>query len=143
MGPAQYSQVLPQFDQLVGGLKYREGHRYSDYVSGDRVAGYGLTALIAGGAGALAVKTGLLMKMWKFVVAIFAAAWKLIVAAFVAIMAWLKRMFNRLTGRKEKQEDETSTETATRVGDGVETSPILIEPKSDQESGQGRATQAS
>lgn len=139
MSPAQYSQVLPQFDQLVGGLNYREGHRYSDYVSGDKVAGYGLTALIAGGAGALAVKTGLLMKMWKFLVAIFAAAWKLIVAAFVAILAWLKRMFNRLTGRKEKQESEVSAETATPIGDGNETSPSPIDQTPEES---GRAPQS-
>jgi len=101
MSPSQYSRVLPQFDQLVGGFKYVEGHRYADYVSGDRVAGYGLTALIAGGAGALAVKTGLLMKMWKFLVVVFAAAWKAIVAVFVAILAWLKRIFNRMRGRKD------------------------------------------
>jgi uncharacterized membrane-anchored protein len=132
MGPARYSQVLPQFDQLVGGLKYREGHRYSDYVTGDKVAGYGLTALIAGGAGALAVKTSLLMKMWKFLVAIFAASWKLIVAAFVAILACLKRMFNRLIGRKEKQEQEASTETATPIRDEDETSPTLMERKPEQ-----------
>jgi len=109
MSPAEYSKVLPQFDELVGGLKYREGHRYTDYVSGDKVAGYGLTALIAGGAGALAVKTGLLMKMWKFLVVVFAAAWKAIVAVFVAIGAWLKRMFSRMSGRKEKAKQESST----------------------------------
>jgi uncharacterized membrane-anchored protein len=104
MSPSEYSRVLPQFDQLVGGLRYREGHRYADYVSGDKVAEYGLTALIAGGAGALAVKTGLLMKMWKFLVAIFVAAWKAIVAVFVALGAWLKRMFNRIRGRKDTAE---------------------------------------
>jgi len=109
MSPEQYSKVVPQFNQLVSGLKYRQGHRYTDYVSGDKVAEYGLAALIAGGAGALAVKTGLLLKMWKFIVAIFAAAWKLIVAAFVAGMAWLKRMWKRLTGR-QKEEDERAAQ---------------------------------
>ncbi len=47
MGLGEYSKVVPQFDQLVSGLKYREGHRYTDYVSGDKLAEYGLTALIA------------------------------------------------------------------------------------------------
>lgn len=108
MAPSQYSDVLPKFDQLVGGLKYREGNRYSDYVSGDKVARYGLTALIAGGAGALAVKTGLLMKMWKFFVALFAAAWKLIVAVFVAIGAWLKRLFKRVSGKREQEQEASA-----------------------------------
>jgi len=141
MGPAQYSDVLPQFDQLVGGLKYRQGHRYSDYVSGDKVAGYGLTALIAGGAGALAVKTGVLMKMWKFLIAIFAAAWKVIVAVFVGIMAWLKRMFKRLTGRKEKEEQEPSTDAQRPMRNEAANSQAAIEPVLKQESHQGPDTE--
>ena len=102
MSPELYANVVPGFDSLIGGFKYHEGHRYADYVSGDKLAGYGLTALIAGGAGALAVKTGLLMKMWKLFAAFFAAAWKIVVAVCVAIIAWIKRMFRRLTGREDR-----------------------------------------
>ena len=52
------------------------------------MAGYGLAALIGGGAAAAAVKTGLLQKAWKFLVVIA-------VAAFGA----LKKLF---TGRREE-----------------------------------------
>lgn len=140
MGPAQYSEVLPQFDQLVRGLNYREGHRYSDYVSGDKVAGYGLTALIAGGAGALAVKTGLLMKMWKFIVAIFVSAWKLIAAAFIAVLAWLKRMLNRIIGRKRKAEEETSADVDKSLHNEVLNPLIKTEPVVEHESDQQQET---
>jgi uncharacterized membrane-anchored protein len=50
------------------------------------MADYGLAALIAGGAGVAAAKTGLLGKMWK-----------VIAGGVVAALAGLKRMF----GRKE------------------------------------------
>ena len=73
------------------------GQAYSDWRSGDKVAKYGLTALIVGGAAAAAVKTGLLFKFWK-----------LIVAGFLALVAFVKRAFNYmkrvLTG---KAGDET------------------------------------
>ena len=111
MSPEQYSEVLPEFNKLVAGFSYHEGHRYADYVSGDKVAGYGLTALIAGGAGAVAVKTGILMKMWKFIVTIFIAAWKAILAVAVAVLAWLKKMFNRITGRKQEEVPPSLTTT--------------------------------
>jgi uncharacterized membrane-anchored protein len=118
MSPDVYAKVVPQFDQLVSGFRYHEGNRYSDFVSGDKVAGYGLTALIAGGAGALAVKTGLLMKMWKFIVMVFAAAWKAIVAFVVALLAWIKKMFNKLRGKREE-----SSPTATSGSTGASTDP--------------------
>ena len=67
--PDQTAAAMPAFDGVVSGLDFTNGERYADFRQGDRVAGYGLTALIAGGAGAVAAKTGLLAKMWKVVVA--------------------------------------------------------------------------
>lgn len=65
----EYSGLLPDFEQLLGGFAYVSGERYSEYTSGDKIAAYGLTALVAGGAGVLAVKTGFLAKFWKFIAA--------------------------------------------------------------------------
>jgi uncharacterized membrane-anchored protein len=65
------------------GFSFVPGQAYSDWRSGDKVAKYGLTALIVGGAAAAAVKTGLLLKFWK-----------LILAAFAALVAYLKRIYN-------------------------------------------------
>ena len=50
--------ILEQFS-------WRQGKSYSEFIPGDRVAEIGLTALVAGGAGAIAAKTGLLAKFWK------------------------------------------------------------------------------
>jgi uncharacterized membrane-anchored protein len=81
--PAQVTEVVPQFDTLLEGFSFVPGQAYSDWRSGDKVAKYGLTALIVGGAAAAAVKTGLLLKFWK-----------LILAAFAALVAYLKRIYN-------------------------------------------------
>lgn len=73
--PTQLATTVPEFDALLRGLSYVSGERYSEWREGDAVAKYGLTALVAGGAGALAVKTGLLAKFWKLlVVGVVAAA---------------------------------------------------------------------
>lgn len=84
--PAQLQAALPLFSTLVAGFTYKAGHRYAEWRSGDKMAEYGLTALIAGGAGVAVAKSGLLGKLWK-----------LIVAGVVAALAGLKRLF----GRKE------------------------------------------
>jgi uncharacterized membrane-anchored protein len=97
LSPKQVGEVLPHFDNLLSGFSFVPGQTYGDWRSGDKVAEYGLTALVVGGAAAAAVKTGLLLKFWK-----------LIVAAFVALGAFLKRALNYikrlLTGRAS---DET------------------------------------
>jgi uncharacterized membrane-anchored protein len=82
--PDKLAGALPVFGQIVSGFTYTSGHRYAEWRAGDKVAAFGLTALVAGGAGALAAKTGLLAKFWK-----------LIVAGVVAVGAFFKRLFRR------------------------------------------------
>ncbi len=83
LGPDIVSTVLPRFADVLGGFSFNSGHSYAEFRPGDKVAEYGLAALVAGGAAAVAFKTGLLAKFWK-----------LIVAMFVALSAMLKRMVN-------------------------------------------------
>jgi len=90
MGPHQTTAVVPQFEGLVSGFSYQSGQTYSEFKSGDKLAAYGLTALIAGGAGAVALKTGLLQKFWK-----------LIVAAVIALIAGIKKFFGSIFRRGE------------------------------------------
>jgi uncharacterized membrane-anchored protein len=84
--PAQLNAALPVFTAMISGFGYKSGHRYAEWREGDKLAEYGLAALIAGGAGVAVAKSGLLGKLWKVIVAGVAAA-----------LAGLKRMF----GRKE------------------------------------------
>jgi uncharacterized membrane-anchored protein len=106
LDPSDMQTVLPQYSFLIGGFNYKTGNRYAEFMRGDKVAGYGLTALIAGGLGAAAVKTGLLAKLWKFVVAIFLALWKLIIFVIAGLAAFVKRMFVRLKGMFQGKDRE-------------------------------------
>jgi len=85
--------ILPQFEALLAGFRFNEGMRYAEFRPGDKVATYGLTALVAGGAGALAAKTGLLAKFWK-----------LIVVGAVAVAGAFKKLFG---GRGAARTTET------------------------------------
>jgi uncharacterized membrane-anchored protein len=74
---------------LAKNFGYVEGQRYADFREGDKVAKYGLTALVLGGAGAAAFKLGFFQKFWK-----------LLALGGVAVAAGLKRMWARMTGRE-------------------------------------------
>ncbi|MBK6736168.1 MAG: DUF2167 domain-containing protein [bacterium] len=87
--PEDLNRVLPEFEQLIEQFSFTSEHRYAAFREGDKVAKYGLTALVAGGAGAVAMKTGLLAKFWK-----------LIVIGFLALMGSLKRVFGKLFSRR-------------------------------------------
>ncbi|HXZ11200.1 MAG TPA: DUF2167 domain-containing protein [Candidatus Sulfotelmatobacter sp.] len=96
LSPGLVPKVVPEFEDLLGGFSFIPGQTYSDWRSGDKVAKYGLTALIVGGVATAALKTGLLAKFWK-----------LIVAGLVALGAFLKRLFiyfKRLLSGKAAEE---------------------------------------
>lgn len=95
MDPEQKASALPLFSSVIASHRFVPGHRYSEWRPGDKVAEYGLTALIAGGAGAAALKLGLFGKLWKLIVAAFAALWKLIAIAVAAVSTRLKAIFRR------------------------------------------------
>ena len=99
LGPDIVSNVLPRFVDVLGGFTFNSGHSYAEFRPGDKVAEYGLAALVAGGAAAVAFKTGLLAKFWK-----------LIVAMFVALSAMLKRMVNYIKRVLSGKASEETTE---------------------------------
>jgi uncharacterized membrane-anchored protein len=85
LSPEQVAGVLPSFDALLPGYSFLPGSRYAEFRAGDKVAAYGLATLVAGGATAIAAKTGLLAKLWK-----------LIVIGIAALVGFLKRAWNSL-----------------------------------------------
>lgn len=95
--PADMANAVVAFDSIISTYTYLEGQRYAEWREGDKIAKYGLTALVAGGAGIAAAKLGLFPKLWKAILGILVAAKKLVIVAVVAIGALLKRLF----GRKE------------------------------------------
>jgi len=73
VSPDYYDRALPAFNAMVGDFKYKSGHTYAEWRQGDKLASYGLTALVAGGAGAVLAKTGLLQKFGKAILVALAA----------------------------------------------------------------------
>ncbi len=92
LGPAQVGTAVPGFDTLLTGFEFVPGNRYAEWTKGDKVAAYGLTALVAGGVGAAAVKSGALGKLWK-----------LVVFGVLAGIAALKKLVAGLFGSKEPE----------------------------------------
>jgi uncharacterized membrane-anchored protein len=91
--PDELTAATSEFNSTLSGFAYVSGQRYAEYKPGDKIAKYGLAALVTGGAAAIAVKTGL----WKVIVGAVVAGWKFIAAAFVAIFAGIGKRFKRKT----------------------------------------------
>ena len=81
---AQFKTALEQFT-------YVPSERYSEFKQGDKLAAYGLGALILGGAAAVATKKGL----WAVLGGFFAAFWKILVGVGVAAVAGFKSLFKK------------------------------------------------
>lgn len=80
-----------QFKTALKDFSYVSGERYAEFKPGDKMAAYGLGALIVGGAAAVATKKG----FWGALVAFLAASWKLVAALVVGALAWLGSLFKR------------------------------------------------
>jgi uncharacterized membrane-anchored protein len=88
-GPKLAEAAIPDFETMLAGFTYIPGQQYAEWRTGDKVAAYGLTALVAGGAGAVAAKSGILAKFGKGIIALVVAA-----------LAGLKSLANRIFGKK-------------------------------------------
>ncbi len=97
-GPDQMVNAVAVFDSLIATASFARGQRYAEWRKGDKVAAYGLSALVVGGAGVAAVKLGLFGKLAAVFAKLFAKLGKLILVAVAAALAGLKKLFTR---RKE------------------------------------------
>lgn len=79
----------PQLEKVLAGYSFNQGDRYADWVPGDKVAEYGLAALVLGGAAAIATKKG----FWAVLGSFLAAGWKFIAAGLVALGAGIRKFF--------------------------------------------------
>jgi uncharacterized membrane-anchored protein len=89
--PDDLDASIAELKDDLKGFDYQAGQKYAEYRPGDKLAKYGLAALITGGAAAVAVKTGL----WKVILGALAAGWKFVAAAFVALFGGFRRFFKR------------------------------------------------
>lgn len=92
--PAKLTETLPTYQALLKDYSFRSGENYAEYKPGDKLAQYGLAALVTGGAAALAYKTGLLAKLGV----LFAKVWKFLILAVLGVFAFFKRL---IFGRNE------------------------------------------
>jgi uncharacterized membrane-anchored protein len=91
---------MPQLDEIRKGapqilsmVNFNDGSRYTDFdPKVDKVATYGIAALVAGG---IATKLGLFKLIWVFIL----AAKKFIIIAIAAIAASIKKLFGKRDSR--------------------------------------------
>lgn len=94
VAPDELQKTLPTFQQVLAGYDYQPGETYAEYRSGDKVAKYGLAALVVGGAAVGAAKMGLLGGLLVFL----KKGWKLLIVALAAVGAFLRKLFLRKSG---------------------------------------------
>lgn len=84
---------------LATNFGYSAGQKYAEWKQGDKVAAYGLSALVLGGAAVGAAKLGLLAKFG----AVLAKGWKVVVLAVGALGAGIVKLFRRISGSQPRE----------------------------------------
>ncbi|MBX7057579.1 MAG: DUF2167 domain-containing protein [Leptospirales bacterium] len=93
LAPEEARMAMPQLEKLLQDYHFKSGERYAEFREGDKVAAYGLAALVAGGAAAVGAKSGLFGKLIKF-----------IVVGVAALGAALKRFWSRIFPSKDRHD---------------------------------------
>lgn len=88
--PQTLNDDMQAFNGALAGYKFVAGEQYAEFKSGDKIAEYGLAALVLGGGAAAAAKAGLFKSLGKFI-------WVIIGGAVMGAWALLKKFW----GRKE------------------------------------------
>ena len=89
--PQTLNEDMKAFNGALAGYQFNAGEQYAEFKSGDKIAEYGLAALVVGGAAAAAAKGGLFKWLGKFL-------WVIVGGA--AMVGWA--LFKKLFARKEK-----------------------------------------
>jgi len=94
----QITLARPHLDLLLGGFGYTTGHKYAEFREGDKIAKYGLAALVVGGAGAAAAKTGLLAALGKLI----AKGGKLVIVFVLGVAAAIRKILRAIFSTEVK-----------------------------------------
>jgi uncharacterized membrane-anchored protein len=82
---SQLKEIESHVPAILSMVDFTDGNRYADYRSGDKVANYGIAALITGG---ILAKTGVFKALLLFLV----KGWKLVLLGVVGVGAFIKRI---------------------------------------------------
>lgn len=88
--PQSLAEDMKAFNSALAGYDFVAGEKYAEFKSGDKIAEYGLAALVVGGAAAAAAKAGLFKSLGKFL-------WVIIGGLLMGGWALFRKFF----GRKE------------------------------------------
>lgn len=86
--PQTLAEDMKDFNRALSGFEFAAGEKYAEFKPGDKMAEYGLAALVVGGAAAAAAKGGLFKWLGKFL-------WVAVGGAAMGGWALLKRLFGR------------------------------------------------
>lgn len=89
--PESLDKDIKEFKTSLQKFSYNAGETYAEFRDGDKVAEYGLAALVLGGAAAVATKKGL----WAVIGGFLAAFWKVLVGLAVAAVASIGSIFKK------------------------------------------------
>jgi uncharacterized membrane-anchored protein len=90
-GVDELSAARPELEAVLAGYSFNSGERYAEWVPGDKVAEYGLAALVLGGAAAIATKKGL----WAVLAGFLATGWKFLLAGGIAVAAGARKFLGK------------------------------------------------
>jgi uncharacterized membrane-anchored protein len=94
--PKSMDTDIRTFKAALRNFDYVPGERYSEWKQGDKVAAYGLGALVLGGAAAVATKKGFWAKgFWAVLAGAIGAFWKVILGVGVALLAGIGSLFKK------------------------------------------------
>jgi len=97
---ADFAAIDQKIPSVLAMVDFQPGNTYADFDPKiDKVAEYGLATLIAGGALAGAAKLGLFGLAFKWIIAAVLALKKLIIVAVIAIVAGVKKLWAKFTGK--------------------------------------------
>jgi uncharacterized membrane-anchored protein len=89
-GMDQLSEIENRTPDILNMVDFDQGNRYADFDPKiDKVAKYGIAALVAGGVAGVAAKLGLFKLIWVFIL----AAKKFIIIGIAAIAAFFRKIF--------------------------------------------------
>ena len=94
--------MIAEQEKILTGFSYTEGERYAEFREGDKVAKYGLTALIAGTGAFAAAKMGLFGKLGL----LFAKLGKAAILLVVGVLAGIKKLLGKVFGARQQPPGE-------------------------------------